>query len=160
MEEANGAASTCSSLTNPAHTASKTYTVGDSEDQLDVGSFTIAPSGCDVSYATTVSPAAAFMTQLASGTGMKWSTSDEADVATYTVTVTATSGSLTETTSYTVDIQSALCSSMASPSHDASKTYTVQDPEDQLDVGAFTLTPVGCTMSYATTVSPAAAFMT
>ena len=106
MEEADGAASTCSSLTSPAHTASKTYTVGDSEDQLDVGSFTIAPSGCSVSYATTVSPAAAFMTQLASGTGMKWSTSDEADIGTYTVTVTATSGSLTETTSYTVNIQS------------------------------------------------------
>ena len=70
------------------------------------------------------------MTVLGSNTGMKWSTSSEADVSSYTVTITATSGSLTETTSYTVDIQSALCTSMTAPSHSVSMTYTVGDAED------------------------------
>ena len=69
-----------------------------------MGSFTLVPTTCTNSYATTVSPSASFMTVLGSNTGMKWFTSSEADVSSYTVTITATSGSLTETTSYTVDI--------------------------------------------------------
>ena len=87
-----------------SHTTLKTYTVGDAEDELDVGAFTLIPSTCTHSYATTVSPSASFMTTLGTNTGMKWSTSSEADVSSYTVTITATSGSYTETTSYIVDI--------------------------------------------------------
>ena len=104
IEDNDGTASTCSSLASASHDASKTYTVGDAEDELDVGAFTISPSGCALTYATTVSPTASFMTELSTGRGMKWSTSSETDVGNYTVTVTATSGSLTESTSYTVDI--------------------------------------------------------
>ena len=91
-------------MTDPSHTTLMTYTVGDSEDELDVGVFTLFPTTCTHSYATTVSPSASFMTTLGTNTGMKWSTSSEADVSSYTVTITATSGSLTEATSYTVDI--------------------------------------------------------
>ena len=69
-----------------------------------MGSFTLDPTTCTHSYVTTVSPSASFMTILGSNTGMKWITFSEADVGSYTVTVTATSGSLTETTSYIVDI--------------------------------------------------------
>ena len=82
------------------------YTVNDAEDEQEVGLFTESPTGCPVTYSTTVSPAASFMTLLASSRGMKWSTSSEADVGSYTVTVTATSGALTETTTYTVTILS------------------------------------------------------
>ena len=46
------------------------------------------------------------MTELPSGRGMRWSTSDEADVGTYIVTVTATSEDLSESTTYTVEILS------------------------------------------------------
>ena len=52
----------CTSMSAPSHLASKTYTVGDTEDQVEVGEFTLSPAGCSVSYATTVSPAAGFMT--------------------------------------------------------------------------------------------------
>ena len=82
-----------------------------------------------MAYAVTVSPAAAFMTELASGRGMSWSTANEADVGTYTVTVTATSNALTESTSYTVDILSQYCSSLTPPAHDASRGYSVNDAE-------------------------------
>ena len=71
-----------------------------------MGEFTLFPVGCPASYSATVDPAASFMTQLASGRGMKWATSNEADVGTYTVTVTATSEELSESTTYTVEILS------------------------------------------------------
>ena len=72
FEEADGPLPDCDSLTSPTHVASKSYTVGDSEDQLDVGEFILSPSVCAVSYSTSTTPSAAFMTPLASGTGMKW----------------------------------------------------------------------------------------
>ena len=74
------------------------------------------------------------MTQLDSGRGMRWATSDEAHVGLYTVSVTATSGSLSQTTTYFVEIESASCSSLVAPAHDATKTYTVTGSEDQLEV--------------------------
>ena len=91
---------------------------------------------------------------------MKWQTASEGDVGTYTVTVTATSNGLTESTSYTVNILTQFCASLTAPAHDASKSYTVNDAEDQLEIGAFTESLPGCLFTYATTVSPAAAFMT
>ena len=105
IEDNDGTASTCSSLASASHDASKTYTVGDAEDELDVGAFTVSPSGCTVTYSVAVIPSASFMTELLTNRGYKWSTSSESDVGSYTVTVTASSGSVTPvTTSYTVDI--------------------------------------------------------
>ena len=104
LEDGDGTPAVCSSLAPVSHDATRTYTVGDAEDELDVGAFTISPSGCSVTYSVAVSPSASFMTELSTSRGYKWSTSSESDVATYTVTVTATSGALTESTSYTVDI--------------------------------------------------------
>ena len=104
LEDNDGTAVDCSSLTPATHDASRTYTVGDAEDELDVGAFTFSPSGCTMTYSVAVLPSASFMTELSTSRGYKWSTSSESDVGSYTVTVTATSGSLIETTSYTVDI--------------------------------------------------------
>ena len=81
-------------MSAPSHLATKTYTIGDAEDQIEVDEFTLSPADCSVTYETTVSPPAEFMTPLASGRGMSWSTSNEADAGTYTVSVTATSGAL------------------------------------------------------------------
>ena len=64
----------------------------------------MSPSGCSVTYSTTVSPAAAFMTPLDSGRGMKWQTDSEADAGTYTVTVTATGENVSESTVYIVTV--------------------------------------------------------
>ena len=117
----------CTSLTKPAHGASKTYTVNDIGDKLDVGAFTSEPTGCQLSYSTTVSPTADFMTQLQSGRGMEWYTNSEANVGTYTVTVTATSNNLSESTSYTVTVRSQFCTSLQEPSHEQPKIYVVGD---------------------------------
>ena len=107
LEDGEGTPVVCSSLAPATHDAARTYTVGDAEDELDVGAFTVSPSGCTLTYSVAVSPSASFMTQLSTDRGYKWSTSSESDVGTYTVTVTATSGTLVETTQYTVDVLSA-----------------------------------------------------
>ena len=67
---------------------------------------------------------------------------------------------LEETTCSSPQQSCSLCSSMLAPSHLASKTYTVGDTEDQIEVGEFTLTPAGCPVTYSTTVSPVTSFMT
>ena len=100
----------CTSLEAPTHDSSKIYIVGDAEDTVEVGLFTEVPTNCPVTYETSVSPAAPFMTVLSTKRGMKWSTTDEADVGLYTVTVTAISGSLSESTTYEVDIETNVCS--------------------------------------------------
>ena len=100
------------------------------------------------------------MTELGSGRGMRWSTNDEADVGTYTVTVTATSGDLSESTTYTVEILSQYCTTLTPPPHDSSKIYVVGDSVDKLDLGLFTEVPTNCPVSYETSVSPSASFMT
>ena len=85
---------------------------------------------CLVTYSTTVSPEAAFMTLLDSGRGVKWSTTFEADVGIYVVNITATSKDYSESTNYTVDILSQHCSTLTPPVHDAYRSYTVNDDED------------------------------
>ena len=97
---------------------------------MEIGPFAKLPSGCLVSYTTTVSPQADFMVVLDSGRGVKWSTTSEANVDTYTVTVTATSYDYSESTDFTVDILSQHCATLTAPVHDAYMTYTVNDDED------------------------------
>ena len=61
---------------------------------------------------------------------MKWQTASEDDVMTYEVTITATSGDYSMSTTYIVDILSQHCATLTAPSHDAYRTYTVNDEED------------------------------
>ena len=91
---------------------------------------------------------------------MKWQTSSEGDVGAYTVRVTATSNDISEFVEYSVEVQSQYCSDLVAPTHDASKSYTVNAAEDSLEIGLFSKTPTGCPVTYETTVSPEAAFMT
>ena len=69
LEDNDGTTLDCSSMTPITHDASRTYTVGDAEDELDVGAFTVSPSGCSVTYSTVVSPSASFMTELFTNRG-------------------------------------------------------------------------------------------
>ena len=91
---------------------------------------------------------------------MKWSTSSEGDIGTYTVRVTATSNEYSEFAEYDVQIQSQYCSDLVALTQYASKSYTVNAAEDSLEIGLFSETPTGCPVTYETTVSPEAAFMT
>ena len=51
LEEADSAYD-CSSLSIPAHDTFRTYSIGDAEDELDVGSFDADDPGCSITYQT------------------------------------------------------------------------------------------------------------
>ena len=158
LENLQLSSSSCTSLDPTSHDTSKSYTVNDVEDSLEVGAFSEQPSGCMVAYVTTVSPTANFMTPLASGRGMKWYTTSESDVGFYTITVTATSGSLTKSTTYSVEILSQYCSSLTPTAHEEYKTYIVGRYRGKEVVGTFTALPEGCPVSYEVAVDPPADF--
>ncbi len=125
-----------STLTPPeSYTNMHTYTVGGATGQYEVPTFDISPVECEsgVSYSASASPAAALITESASGRGMSWYTTDTSAEGTYTITVTATAGcdgSVTELISYTLTIEDpcTVCSSstLTPPaSYTSTLTYTV-----------------------------------
>ena len=84
---------------------------------ISLGSFSSNPStSCTIKYATAITSSnpASWITELASGRGISWDATDNdsTKLGDYTVTVTATVGCSTETTSFTFTMVD--CSSLVS----------------------------------------------